>query len=108
MEASFRQMKGLTQEALERGEALSREVNAALQAALAQGDPAGEAAQTLCQLHRDWITLFWPQGLYTKEAHRGLGELYAADERFRDYYEKAAGPGAADFLCRALAEFCRA
>lgn len=106
VEGSLRRMKGLSQETWARGEGLSRNINAALKEAMAQGDPKGEEAQALCRLHRDWITLYWPEGAYTKEAHRGLGELYASDERFRAYYEKAAGPGAAAFLCRALAEFC--
>ena len=107
VEASLRKMKGLTQEQWARGEELNQEIAQALRAAMAQGDPAGKKAQTLCRLHRDWLTLFWPQGAYSKEAHRGLGALYAADERFRAYYEEAAGPGAADFLCRALEEYCR-
>ena len=106
VEASLRQMRGLTREQWAQGEEWNQTIADALRAAMARGDPAGEEARALCRLHRDWLTLFWPQGSYTKEAHRGLGELYAADERFRAYYEQAAGPGAADFLCRALAEYC--
>lgn len=38
-----------------------------------------------------------PDGTYTKDAHRMMGEMYVGDERFRAYYE-AIAPGCAAFF----------
>lgn len=108
IEASQEKWTGMSQSDWARGEALGQEINEALIAAMAQGDPAGEEAHRLCRLHREWLTLFWPQGTYTKALHRGMGELYVADERFRNFYDTAAGPGGAEFLHQALEVYCRA
>ncbi|MCL2025051.1 MAG: MerR family transcriptional regulator [Coriobacteriia bacterium] len=80
---------------------LSDEVNEALAAALAEGNPAGELAQKACDLHRQWLCYFWPEGMYSPQAHRGLAEMYVADERFKAHYD-AIAPGAAEFLCEAI------
>lgn len=86
-------------------EALAEEIAALLKTAQADGDPAGPTAQKACALHRQWLNLFWPAGTYSKGAHRAMGEMYAADQRFRAYYEKIA-PDCADFFRDALAIYC--
>ena len=91
----------ILREAAEEQERLSKEILEKLAEAVKTGDPAGSLAQEVCKLHRTWLCLFWKDGSCTKEAHRNMGEMYAADERFRAYYEKAA-PGAAEFLRDAL------
>jgi len=42
---------------------------------------------------------------YSREYHMGLGEMYAADERFKAYYDKIA-PGCAEFLRDAINIYC--
>ncbi|MCI2188267.1 MAG: MerR family transcriptional regulator [Olsenella sp.] len=73
-----------------------------LKAAMSTGDPAGNAAQELVDLHRRWICGYWGEGRYSAQAHLALGEMYLADERFRDYYDSRAGAGATEFLVAAL------
>lgn len=73
-----------------------------LKAAMATGDPAGDAARELVALHRRWICGYWGDGRYSAKAHLSLGEMYLADERFRDYYDSRAGAGATEFLVAAL------
>ncbi len=73
-----------------------------LKAAMAAGDPAGDAAQELVEMHRRWICGYWGEGSYSAKAHLALGEMYLADERFRDYYDSRAGVGATEFLVAAL------
>jgi hypothetical protein len=80
-------------------EALSKKVNDALKAAMGSGNPAGEAAQHLCELHRQWLSGYWDS--YSPAAHRGLARMYVDDNRFRAYYDSVA-PGAAEFLRDAL------
>lgn len=67
----------------------------ALKAAVADGDPAGRPAQTLCALHREWLCCYWAPGMYTPQAHAGLGQMYLADERFKAYYDRIVPGGAA-------------
>ncbi|MBQ3106323.1 MAG: TipAS antibiotic-recognition domain-containing protein [Eggerthellaceae bacterium] len=68
-----------------------------LRRALESGDVQGPEAQRLVSMHKRWLSMYWPDGLYTPEAHKGLADGYVADERFRKYYE-AVAPGATEFL----------
>jgi hypothetical protein len=84
---------------------LSIEVNDAIAKALATKDPKGEAAFSACELHKKWLCVYWPDGYYRPEAHKGLAEMYCQDARFREYYEKI-GPNCADFLKEAINHYC--
>ena len=95
-------MKGMTREQYAESERLSQELNEALKAAFEQGNPAGELAQKVCELHRQWLCCFWDS--YSKEAHLGVTQLYVGDPRFAAYYDKIA-PGCAVFLRDAVAVY---
>jgi len=97
-------LKGLTQEQYDEGERLRLALEEALPAALETGDPTGEAAQKVCDLHRQWLCVFYPG--YNKDYHKGLAEMYVADERFKAHYDKIA-PGCAEFLRDAINIYCR-
>jgi len=103
IDESNAKLKGLKQEQYDEGERLRIELETALKAAFDDGDPAGELAQKACDLHRQWLCVFYPK--YSKEYHMGLGEMYVADERFRANYDKLA-PGCTDFLRDAINIFC--
>jgi len=96
-------LKGLTREQYEESEQLRIAVEKTLIAAIESGDPAGEMAQRACDLHRQWLCFFYPN--YTKAYHKGLGEMYVTDERFKAYYEKLA-PGCSEFLRDAIDIYC--
>ena len=96
-------LKGLSQEQYDEGECLRLALEETLKAAFAAGDPEGELAQKACDLHRQWLCVFYPK--YSKEYHRGLGEMYVADERFKANYDKLA-PGCAEFLRDAINIYC--
>jgi DNA-binding transcriptional MerR regulator len=67
--------------------AIMRELAALMRA----GEPAaGERAQGLAERHREHISRwFYP---CSRAMHRGLGEMYVADERFaRNYHREAEG-----------------
>lgn len=76
-------------------------INEQLRRAMETGDPAGPEARKLVAMHGHWLRMYWPDGLYTPEAHKGLADGYVSDERFRAYYEKVA-PGATQFLRDAI------
>lgn len=44
-----------------------------------------DIAQEVFYLHKEWIIIYWPT--YSSEAHKGLGDMYVADDRFRSYYD---------------------
>ncbi len=103
--ASNAKVKGMSEKQWQEAESLRTEYESLLKTALEQGNPASEAAQKTCDLHRQWICMFWKDGIYTKEAHKGLGEMYVTDERFTAYYDNIA-VGCAAFLRDALNIYC--
>ena len=96
-------IRGMTREQYEESERLRLQFEQTLKTAFDSGDPAGEAAQKACDLHRQWLCVFYPR--YSKEYHRGLAEMYVSDERFRANYDKLA-PGCAEFLRDAINIYC--
>ena len=86
----------MTEEEHGRWKALEAEILSALATAVRAGeDPAGPAGRRVAELHRRWLCGAWAK--YTPQAHRGVAELYTADERFTAYYDKEV-PGCAAFL----------
>ena len=102
LEESNRKLSGMTEEQWQKQEQLAAEIITYLKQAMEQQDPGSEAAQKAADLHRQWLCMFWKEGLYSKETHRGMAKMYAADERFKAYYEERAGAGATDMLKAAI------
>lgn len=48
------------------------------------------------ELHKKWLSFTWPK--YTPQAHKGLVDMYLADERFADYYMKNSNENAPTLL----------
>ncbi len=85
----------------DRHNAEADEIYRALAGLLAEGAPAdGQAAMDLAERHRAHITLWFYD--CTTEIHRGLGELYASDERFTATVD-AHAQGLSTFLREAFA-----
>ncbi len=104
VERANARVRGMSREVHARAQQLSQEVNLALKAAFEQGDPASMLAHRACELHKQWLCLYWDD--YTKEKHMGVAELYVADARFAAYYD-AIMPGCAAFLRDAVRVFCQ-
>jgi DNA-binding transcriptional MerR regulator len=96
-------LKGLTKRQYDEGERLRLLLEETLKTAFETNDPASEAAQKACDIHRQWLCVFYPR--YSKEYHRGLGEMYVTDERFRANYDKIA-PGCTEFFRDAINIYC--
>ncbi len=93
----------LTEEEYAQWKALGEEIKAALARAVRAGeDPAGAEGLRIAALHRRWLSYSWES--YTPQAHAGLGQMYAADERFTAYYDHET-PGCAAFLRDAIAAY---
>jgi DNA-binding transcriptional MerR regulator len=67
--------------------------------------PASSAARELAEQHRRHITRWFYDCGYAQ--HRGLAEMYLADERFRATYD-AVAPGLAQYVSAAILANCDA
>ena len=103
--AANERLLSMDQDAWNSMEELEQAIKEQLKAAMATGDPAGAEAAKLVGMHARWLGMHWPEGTYTPEAHRGMGEMYVADERFAAYYDTACGEGAAEFLRDAIVQW---
>ncbi len=105
IDASNAKLKGMSTEKFEASEVLRKRIEETLKEAFEDGNPASDLAQSICEMHKQWLCMFWPDGMYSKEAHKGLADMYIADERFRANYDKIA-PGCTQFLRDAIYIYC--
>lgn len=92
-------LQNMSKEKYEKMERLSHEILEKLKDAVVTGDPAGEEAQNVARLHKEWLKFYWDH--YSNEAHAGLAQMYVDDERFAKYYDQVHD-GAAKFLRDAI------
>lgn len=98
---SAQRTAGYTKQDWERIKGESDEINQAFLALLAAGTPATDAAaRAVAEDHRAHITKWFYD--CSIEIHAGLGQMYIADERFRNNIDKA-GEGLAEYMAAAIA-----
>ena len=73
--------------------------------ALKGGDPTAEAAQEKVKELQDYISAHYYR--CTDEILFGLGQMYAADERFKANIDAAGGEGTAEFVKTAIEAYCK-
>lgn len=105
IDASNAKVKAMSQGKWQEVQALEEQIRSKLKEAFEQGNPAGELAKEVCDLHRQWLCTFWKDGTYSKQAHKELAEGYVVDERFTEYYDKIA-VGCTKFLRDAIVAYC--
>lgn len=93
---SQQRTSGYTKHDWLRQQAAAEEVEQRFAAALAAGLPPGsEEATAAAEAHREHISRWFYDCSY--EIHRGLAEMYVADERFTAHFDRRA-PGLARFV----------
>lgn len=102
---SYEKLKGMSEQQWQKAQELSQLIDETLYKAFNQGDPASELAQKVCDLHRQWICMYWKNKTYSKEAHKALAQMYVEDERFTQYYDRIA-VGCTKFLRDAIFIYC--
>lgn len=102
IDQSNAKLKGMSEAEMERINQLAETILVDLQVAFETDDPAGEKAQAVAAMHKEWLSAYWDT--YSKEAHAGLAQMYVDDERFTAYYDKKQ-PGLAAFLRDAIVIF---
>ncbi|NMB02087.1 MAG: MerR family transcriptional regulator [Firmicutes bacterium] len=104
VDSSNAKLMGLSEEQYAEQEKLATEIIESLTAAVGKEEPQGAEGQRIAELHRKWLSFYWPS--YSKEAHAGLAEMYVADERFTAYYDKHK-EGSAQFLRDAIVAYAK-
>ena len=97
---SNQKLAGLSQEEYQIMQDLTEKILIDLKKAMQTNDPSSEEAVQLAHLHKEWLACSWPT--YSKEAHRGLAQMYVDDPRFTKYYDEQVGIGAAEFLRKVI------
>lgn len=104
VDQSNAKMMGLSEQDYEAMRQVEADMFIQLKAGIAAGDPVSEPAQQAAALHKKWLSFTWHK--YSTDAHRGLVDMYIADDRFTAYYDKH-GSGTAEFLKQAVWEFTK-
>lgn len=107
LDESNRKLSDMSEKQWQDQQELSERIFDLLEAAMEKQDPACAEALEAAECHRQWLCLFWKDGLYNKQTHRALAEMYVADERFTAFYEKRLGKGAAGFLKEAIYNYTK-
>ena len=68
-------------------------------------DPASEQAQAMVAKLQKFITANFYN--CTKQILAGLGQMYVADERFKENIDRAGGAGTAEFVAKAIEIYCK-
>lgn len=102
---SNKKLAGMTEKQWKTQESLSESIFILLEKAIKVGDPSCKEAQEAADLHRQWICLFWKDGMYSKQAHLALAEGYVTDSRFTAFYDDKLGSGTAKFFRDAIAVY---
>ena len=107
LDESNRKLSNMSEAQWQGQQELSERIFALLAKAMEKQDPACAEAMEAADCHRQWLCLFWKDGLYNKQAHRGMAEMYVADERFTAYYDSRLGEGGAAFLKEAIYHYTK-
>ena len=79
---------------------LKRKYFASQKKAVKEGaKPDSETGKRIVMLHKEWLGFTWKE--YTAQAHNGLVQMYLADDRFLQYYNRNVN-GCAEFLVAAV------
>ncbi|WP_368652525.1 MerR family transcriptional regulator [Ornithinibacillus sp. 4-3] len=62
-------------------------------------------AKEVYELHKQWLMYSWPN--YSAEAHKGLAQMYIADERFAKHYNSRAGKEVVSLLHDAIVKYAK-
>ena len=68
-------------------------------------NPASEQAQAMVAKLQNFITANFYN--CTKQILMGLGQMYVADERFKENIDRAGGAGTAEFVAKAIEIYCK-
>lgn len=86
VEASNTKLRAMNEKQFKENQLIEKRMIEFLKIAMQHGDIYSKEAQEAVECHKKWLTEYWPS--YSKEAHKGLADMYIADERFTAYYDQ--------------------
>jgi len=102
--AANARVKNMTLGEYAQSDMLRKKADEALRTAFRDGDPAGSLARKAVEMHKEWLCFSYDS--YSKDYHRGLGEMYVSDKRCAAYYNHKIAPGCVRFLRDAIDVYC--
>lgn len=100
VDASNAKMMNLTEEEYTKMQEIEKQLQELLEEAVRSGEyPEDAVGENAALLHKEWLGFTW--NTYSPQAHRGLVQMYVADERFQKYYDRNV-VGCAAFLKAAV------
>lgn len=105
IEASNQKWLNLSETDFNRMKLAEKELIEALKVVMTTKDVHSPEAETVFLKHKEWLSYTSPT--YSAEMHRGLGQMYVADERFAVYYNERAGALAAETLNEIIQQFAK-
>lgn len=103
VEASNKKFMSLTEQDFNKMQSIESEMFVALKKVMVTKDYNSPEAEVVFSRHKEWLCFTWPS--YSSEAHKGLAEMYVADERFAKYYNDRVGLGAVEVLRDIILKF---
>lgn len=105
VEESQQKVLNMSEGDYERFQNLEKEVLRQLEEAVRNKEnPESEVGQRIVILHKEWLGFTWKE--YTAQAHKGLAQMYLADKRFLDYYNRNVD-GCGEFLVAAVEKWAK-
>lgn len=88
-------IRKMTQNGYDKASKLGIIIIEKLKEGFVSGETIGPLAEEIYDLHKEWIMCYWTS--YSTQGHKGLGDMYIQDERFKEYYDKEQA-GLAQYL----------
>ncbi|WP_152655928.1 MerR family transcriptional regulator [Oceanobacillus sp. CFH 90083] len=103
IEASNKKWMNLSEADFQEMQRIEDELFAKLEQLAETKDLDAAEAKEVYEHHKKWLMYSWPD--YSAEAHKGLVQMYLADERFAKYYNDRAGREVVSLLHDAVVKY---
>ncbi|WP_086350329.1 MerR family transcriptional regulator [Candidatus Enterococcus clewellii] len=103
IEASNKKWSNMSEEDFQAMTQTENELFANLKELAKTNELESDTAKKVYETHKKWLSYTWSS--YSVEAHRGLADMYTADERFAAYYNERGGENTAELLCQAIKKY---
>lgn len=103
VETSNKKWLNLSEEQFNQMEQTEQNLFSALKKVIQSKDYDSPEAKEAFESHKEWLLINTPH--YSVQMHRGLGEMYIADERFASYYNSRVGDEATDVLNKIIQKY---
>lgn len=100
---SNKKFMNLSEEDFNQMQDLEKELFKVLEILTESQDLESQEAKDVYLLHKKWLSFSWP--VYSAEAHKGLVDMYLADERFAEYYNNRTSEKGAVLLRDAVVKY---